>query len=68
MHQGLAVREPGSGVAMAEFVAQPAEEACHGDQKIRACETEGGEGKSQDHIEWSQNKSFKKSIIIIIIT
>lgn len=46
MHQGLAVREPGSRVAMVEFVTQSAEVTCDGDQKIQACET-GGEGRSQ---------------------
>lgn len=28
MHQGLAVCEPGSGVAMVEFMTQPAEVTC----------------------------------------
>lgn len=46
MHQGLAVCDPGSGVTMVEFVTQPAEVTCDGDQKIQACKM-GGEWKSQ---------------------
>ena len=54
MHQGLAVCEPGGRVAMVEFVTQPAEVTCDGDQKIQACET-GGEGKSQITLNGTQN-------------
>lgn len=54
MHQGLAVCEPGSRVAMVEFLTQPAEVTSDGDQKIQACET-GGEGKSQITLNGTQN-------------